>query len=64
MKRALAMLTIAASVLLAACSGVGSSAGTSLEPFSPDASPSVETSPSLESPSGSPDAMSPSASPS
>ncbi len=67
MKRALAMLTIGASVLLAACSA-GSSAGTSLDPFSPepsvDASPSMDTSPSLESPSGSPDSMSPSASPS
>lgn len=64
MKRALAMLTIGASVLLAACSGASSSDGTSLEPFSPepslDASPSMETSPSLESP----DSMSPSASPS
>lgn len=62
MKRVLATLTIGASVLLAACGGAASSAGTSLEPFS--AEPSMEASPSLESPSGSPDSMSPSASPS
>lgn len=63
MTLALAMLTIGASVLLAACSGAASSAGTSLEPFSPAPSPSMETSPSLASPSGSPDSMSLSASP-
>ena len=59
MTRLFAVLALAAGLLLAACGGTGSSAGTSLEPISSDA-PSVEVSPEL-----SPDvSMSPEASPS
>jgi hypothetical protein len=59
MRRALSMLTIAAALLIAACSGAGSSPGTSFAPISPDTSP-------LESPAASEtmDTMSPEASPS
>lgn len=60
MKRLLAMLALIAGLTLAACGGTGGSPDTSVEPFSPEASPSVETSPES---SGSPE-MSPSASPS
>jgi ABC-type glycerol-3-phosphate transport system substrate-binding protein len=60
MKRAFAMLVLAAGLLIAACGGPGGSAGTSLEPFSPDTSPSVESPAASEST----EMMSPEASPS
>ena len=43
MRHALALLALATSLLIAACGGSGASGGTSIEPFSPDTSPSVDT---------------------
>lgn len=54
MARLLAVLALAASLLIAACGGSGSSAGTSIEPVTPDSSPSLETSPDTMSPEASP----------
>lgn len=56
MNRALAMLVLAAGLLLAACGGAGGSPATSLEPFSPDTSPSLESAAPSESMEMSPEA--------
>lgn len=52
MKRVLIMLTLAFSLVVAACGGSGSSPGTTVEPFSPDTS--MEASPDTMSPEASP----------